>query len=110
MHARGAARLPPEPPRSCVAEQPEPQMVHTREPLGVRNRSFASDNARLTWATARRRTRTSLCQVTEVGLLVRRGLWPVLAGVKVGPARARGACPGGAPPVLRLRSGLFGAY
>src|SRR6478609_331232 len=34
---------------------------------------------------------------------------PVLAGVKVGPARARGADPGGAPPGPRLRAGWFGA-
>ena len=34
---------------------------------------------------------------------------PVLAGVKVVPARARRAGPGGAPPGLRLRSGEFGA-
>ena len=55
-------------------------------------------------------TRTSLCQVLG-GLLLRRGLWPVLAGVKVVPAGARGgAGPGGAPPGRRLRSGWFGAY
>jgi len=35
----------------------------------------------------------------------------VLAGVKVGPACARGgADPGGAPPGRRLRSGWLGAY
>ena len=54
---------------------------------------------------------SSLCQVLGRGLLLRRGLWPVLAGVKVGSARARGgADPGGAPPGRRLRSGWFGAY
>ena len=54
---------------------------------------------------------TSLCQVLgDVGLLLRPGLWPVLAGVKVVPARARSAGPGGAPPGLRLRSGWIGAY
>jgi hypothetical protein len=35
---------------------------------------------------------------------------PVLAGVKVGPARVRGADPGRAPPGPRLRAGWFGAY
>ena len=35
---------------------------------------------------------------------------PVLAGVKVGPARVRGADPGGAAPGPRLRAGWFGAY
>ena len=46
-----------------------------------------------------------------MGLLLRRGLWPVLAGVKVGLVRARGvADPGGAPPGRRLRAGWFGAY
>ena len=44
-----------------------------------------------------------------VGLLLRRECRPVLAGVKVVPARARGAGSGGAPPGLRLRSGEFGA-
>jgi len=53
-------------------------------------------------------TRTSLCQVGG-GLLLRRGLWPVLAGVKVVPARSRCALAGGAPPGRRLRSGWFGA-
>ena len=53
---------------------------------------------------------TSLCQVLG-GLLLRRGLWPVLAGVKVVPAGARGgAGPGGAPPGRRLRCGWFGAF
>ena len=42
-----------------------------------------------------RRTRTSLCQARG-GLLLRRGLWPVLAGVKLVPARARVAVSGGA--------------
>ena len=41
------------------------------------------------------RTRTSLCQARG-GLLLRRGLWPVLAGVKLVPARARVAVSGGA--------------
>ena len=39
--------------------------------------------------------RTSLCQARG-GLLLRRGLWPVLAGVKLVPARARVAVSGGA--------------
>jgi hypothetical protein len=54
---------------------------------------------------------SSLCQALGRGLLLRRGLWPVLARVKVGPARARGgADQGGAPPGRWLRSGWFGAY
>jgi hypothetical protein len=53
---------------------------------------------------------TSLCHSSaRGGLLLRWDCWPVLAGVKVVPARARGAGPGGAPPGLRLRSGWFGA-
>ena len=40
-------------------------------------------------------TRTSLCQARG-GLLLRRGLWPVLAGVKLVPARARVVVSGGA--------------
>jgi hypothetical protein len=52
----------------------------------------------------------ALFVVKRLGLLLRLGLWPVLAGVKVGPARARGAGPGGAPPGRRLRSGWFGGW
>ena len=54
-------------------------------------------------------SRTSLCQAL-VACSCARECGPVLAGVKVGPARARGADPGGAPPGPRLRSGWFGAY
>ena len=57
------------------------------------------------------RNEPSLCQALgwAGGLLRRCECGPVLAGVKVGPARARGACPGGAAPGLRLCSGWFGA-
>ena len=58
-------------------------------------------------------TRTSplCCQVVGEAVCSCAGeCGPVLAGVKVGPARARGADPGGAPPGPRLRAGWFGAY
>jgi hypothetical protein len=52
---------------------------------------------------------TSLCQVLGEACSCAGECGPVLAGVKVGPARARGAGPGGAPPGLRLRAGSIGA-
>jgi hypothetical protein len=51
------------------------------------------------------------CEVVgEVVCFCARECGPVLAGVKVGLARVRGADPGGAPPGPRLRAGWFGAY
>ena len=54
-----------------------------------------SEPARSALDRITRITRTSLCQARG-GLLLRRGLWPVLAGVKLVPARARVAVSGGA--------------
>jgi hypothetical protein len=64
--------------------------------------------ARMRGSPYRSASRTSplCCQVLgRAGLLRRYECGPVLAGVKVGPARVRGADPGGAPPNGSCRVG-----
>jgi len=84
--------------------QPIVAVVRGDENLRINMRTFA---ARLAYAI----TSPLCCQVVgEAVCSCACECGPVLAGVKVGPARARGADPGGAPPGPRLRAGWFGAY